>query len=144
MIEITSSSGQVKHVVFRHFSALEGWDMQHKFIEFAASTSKEARRAFTMEVLSYATVVFNDRELPLSTDALIDNHLESWQNVQKVFEGVLEYNGIDPKTHANNPSFWSNAGAEIAISFIAECSKLMGPAFEVVSKTAVNPFQEKE
>jgi len=139
MIEIVSTSGQLKYVVVRHFGALEGWEIQRRFIEFAASRDAKFRRDFTMEILSYATVVFADRELPLSTDALIDNHLESWENIQRVFEGVLTHNGIDPKTHADNPQFWSNAGAEMAISFIAECTKLMGPAFEVVAKSGAAP-----
>lgn len=141
MIEIISASGEAKNIVISHFGALVGWDMQRKFIEFAASRDPVLRREFTMEVLSYAKVVFSGRELPLSTDALIDNHLEKWTNIQLVFEAVLEFNGIDPKTHANNPQFWSNAGAEMAVAFIAECTKLMGPAFEVVAKSALPPEQ---
>jgi hypothetical protein len=137
MIEIISKSGQVKYIVVKHFGALEGWDIQSRFLEFAASRDPKLKRAYTMEILSYATVIFADRELPLSTDALIDNHLEDWTNIKLVFEEVLKHNGIDPDTHANQPHFWSNAGAEMAISFIAECSKLMGPAFEVVAKSAV-------
>lgn len=129
-IEILLPSGDVKNVVLSPMPALDGWDIQQRFIEFAASSDKELRRSYTLEVLSYAKVVVGDRELPLATDALIDNHLGSWQNVQKVFESVLMHNGIDPKTHADQPHYWAKAGNEMATAFIAEVSLLLGPAFQ--------------
>jgi hypothetical protein len=129
MMEITTSSGG-KTILIRKFKALDGWEIQNNFISFAASREKEFRKRFTMEILSYATVSKDGREIPLSTDALIDNHLESWPNVQAVFEGVLLANGIDPATHAERPDYWSNVGAEIATSFLASCGALIGPALE--------------
>lgn len=134
MIELISAQGKVKQIRIRHFDALDGWDIQSRFYDFAASTDKAYRRAYTMEILSYATVVFEGRELPLKTDALIDNHLETWKNIELVFNEVLTFNGIDPHTHADQPSYWSKAGAQMAISFIAEASKLMGPAIEIAAK----------
>lgn len=144
MIEIISSQGQVKQVVFNHFSALDGWDIQSRYYDFAASTDKDFRRAFTMEVLSYAKIVFEGRELPLSTDALIDNHLETWTNIQLVFEGVLRKNGIDPETHADKPSYWSKAGAEMAIAFIAQASTLMGPGLAATANAWGISAESKE
>lgn len=129
-IEISMPSGEIKTVSIGQIPALDGWDIQQRFIEFAASSDKELRRAYTLEVLGYAKVVIADRELPLATDALIDNHLGSWQNVQKVFEEVLLQNGIDPKTHADQPHYWAKAGNEMATAFIAEVSLLLGPAFQ--------------
>jgi hypothetical protein len=127
--------GTIKQVKIIPFSALDGWDMQRKFIEFAASTDKDLRREYTFAVLAYAKVMTkDDREIPLTTGALIDNHLQTWQNVEGVFEAVLLANGIDPKTHADRPHYWQQAGAEMAIAFIAEATKLMGPAFEVTGK----------
>lgn len=134
MIEITGSNGQVKTVLIDKFPALTGWNMQARFLQFAASSDMAFRTAFTMDVLSFARVQVGEREMPLSTDALIDNHLESWQNVQAVFEAVLVENGIDPSTHADKPHFWANAGAEMAVGFIAEASKLMGPAMELFER----------
>lgn len=128
-IQISTPQGDVKDIVINQFPALDGWEIQAKFIEFAASQDKEFRRGYTLEVLKYADVVMAaDRTLSLTTAALIDNHLGSWQNVQKVFEEVLMQNGIDPKTHADQPHYWSKAGAEMATAFIAECSQLLGPA----------------
>jgi hypothetical protein len=134
MIEIIGKDGKIKSVKIYSFSAMDGWDIQRKFFEFASTTSKEARLAYIMEVLSYAKVIVGNNELPLKTSALIDNHLENWKNIETVFEAVLIHNEIDPKTHAEKPSYWAAAGAEMAVSFIAEATKLMGPAFELVAK----------
>lgn len=134
MIEIISSKGEIKSVEVERFNALDGWDIQRKFLEFASSSDKDARIKYIMEVLSYAKIVVGDNALPLRTEALINNHLETWQNIELVFEGVLMQNGIDPKTHAEKPSYWAAAGAEMAVSFIAEASKLMGPAFSIIGK----------
>lgn len=135
IIEITTPRGEIKSILLEFFPPMEGWELQNDFKRFAASTDKDFRRAYTMEVLGYAKVVMeNDHKLPLSTTALISNHLQSWQNVQKVFEEVLRINGIDPSSHANQSAFWSEAGAEMAIAFIAEASKLMGPALSIVGK----------
>lgn len=138
MIEITGRDGNLKFVAVEFFSALDGWEIQLRFLEFAASTDKDFRRAFTMEVLSYAKVLSGETAYPLSTDGLINNHLETWANVEAVFEGVLRYNGIEPKTHANKPHFWADAGAEMAIGFIAETTKLMGPALQLAGQIHAN------
>jgi hypothetical protein len=125
-IEIKNSRG-VQPIKIEKFSALVGWDIQRKFLEFAASNDRELRKKFTMEVLSYCKVVMEGRELPMITDALIDNHLETWQNIKLVFEAVLKGNGIDPETHANKSDYWTAAGQEIASAFILEATKLITP-----------------
>jgi hypothetical protein len=134
MLEITNASGQKRLVKITRFAALDGWDIQQRFVDFAISRDKEFRKQFTLEIMRYSTVINGNVEIPLVTDALVDNHLQSWQNVQLVFEAVLLDNGIDPKTHAERPHYWSNAGAEMAVSFIAEASKLFGPALEMIDR----------
>lgn len=136
-IEITTPNGEVKTIVINQFPALDGWDIQQRFVEFAASHDKELRKAFTLEVLAYASVqLAADRFMPLTTAAIIDNHLCDWKNVQKVFEETLKQNGIDPATHADQPMYWAKAGAEMATSFIAECSNLLGPALKMMESKA--------
>lgn len=139
MFEIKLPSGETKSVKILKFAALDGWDIQAKFVEFAASTDRQMRREFTLEILSYAKVISGDMEIPLTTDALIDNHLQTWPNIEAVFEQVLSVNGIDPKTHADKTHYWANAGAEMALAFIAEASKLMGPAMEAFERAADAP-----
>jgi len=134
MFTITMPNGEKRQVIISLFKALDGWDMQNRFIDFAASTDRVMRREFTLEVLSYAQVKVGEREVPLSTDALIDNHLQTWGNVQLLFEEILMRNGIDPKTHAEKPNYWAKAGADMAVSFIAEVAELIGPAMQTYNK----------
>jgi hypothetical protein len=116
------------------FPALEGWDIQRNYREFVRTDSREFRRAFTMEILSYATIIRGDQRYPLKTDALIDNHLQSWENVQLVFEEVLKFNGIDPQLAAQEESYWAKVGGDLAVAFVAACGELMGPALESLGK----------
>lgn len=129
-MEITKNDGKKRNVIVNKFSALDGWDIQSDFVKFAASSDKDFRRAFTLRVLSYAKVMIDTNEFPLITDAMIDNHLQKWENVEAVFNAVLLENGIEADTHAMKTRFWSDAGAEIAISFMAEVSSLIGPALK--------------
>lgn len=114
---VDTPNGQ-KEVKISMFSALEGLDLKARFIEFAASRDRDVRRRYTLDVLKFAKVVAANQELPLTTNALIDNHLCSWQNVQLVFEAVLLQNGINPAYAATEPDFWIDSGAELAASFV--------------------------
>jgi hypothetical protein len=133
-IEITLPDGKSNTVEIALIPALDGWDIQQRFVEFAASHDKDFRRAYTLEVLSYASVeVSKGTFIGLKTSAVIDSHLASWRNVEAVFEAVLIHNGIDPKTHADRPVFWEKAGAEMATSFVSEVTRILGPAIEFAS-----------
>jgi len=132
--EITLPDGTKRAVEISRFPALDGWDIQQRFIEFAASHDKTFRRAYTLEVLAYAVVINNGARIEMKTPQLIDNHLGSWQNVESVFEAILEHNGIDPKTHADRPVFWEKAGAEMATSFAVEITRIMGPAIGLAAQ----------
>jgi hypothetical protein len=127
IIEITNSKGKLKQVRLEKFTALVGWDIQRKFVEFASSNDREFRKKFVMEILNYCKVIVDDRELPMITDALVDNHLETWQNIKCVFDGILKHNGIDPETHAQKADYWSVAGQKIAAGFIEEVTRLLVP-----------------
>lgn len=133
-MEITHPDGKPRTIEIGLFPALDGWDIQQRFVEFAASHDKDFRRAYTLEVLSYATAINNGARMELKTAALVNNHLGSWENIEKVFEGILLHNGIDPKTHADRPVFWEKAGAEMATSFIAELTRVMGPAIGLAAQ----------
>lgn len=134
-IEIEMPGDGGKRVVEIHqIPALDGWDIQQRFVEFAASHDKAFRRAYTLEVLAYATAINKGARIDLKTSGVIDNHLGSWQNVERVFEAVLQHNGIDPKTHADRPVFWEKAGAEMATSFVAEVWRIMGPTIGLAAK----------
>ena len=135
IIEI-AVDGKQKLINLYKFAAMDGWDLQRRFLEFSESKDPFERRQYTMDILSYAKVRLQSNELPSSTDALIDNHLQTWENIKIVFEEILKYNGIDPVHHAEEDvkRYWSRAGEEMATSFLAEMSNLMGPIIEYTSK----------
>jgi hypothetical protein len=138
MLSIINASGQHRFVRIAKFAALDGWDIQQRFIDFAISRDKEVRKKFAIEILKYATVVNGEQEIPLITNALVDNHLQSWQNVQIVFEAVLMENGIDPHTHANKPYYWSEAGTLMATAFIEHTAEFIAPALSVIAEIRGN------
>lgn len=128
-MEITTATG-IKEVRLTKFDALDGWELQNEFIHFAASRDGTFRKAYTLKILAYAVIVNGEQEIPLKTSALIDNHLQTWQNVQAVFDEILNQNGIDPMKHADRPDYWAQVGVEMASSFIAACNDLIKPALE--------------
>jgi len=124
-----------KIIIISKFAAMDGWDLQRRFKEFAMSKDSFERRAYILDVLMYAKVKMQSNELPLTTDALIDNHLQTWENIEIVFNEILQHNGIDPTTHALKDSYWNAAGEQLAVSFLAEVSKLIVPMLEYSSKS---------
>lgn len=134
LIDITDNKGAIKTIKIGRFKAMDGWELQSRFVSFAASTDKDFRRAFTMEILAYASIIDSAGEIPLITDAVVDNHLQRWENVREVFEAILTENGIDPATHANNPSYWAEAGNQMAMAFLAACSELVEPAMRFAAE----------
>jgi hypothetical protein len=133
-MEIKIPGGLSRYIDILPFPALEGWDIQREFFDFAASTDTAFRRRYVLRVLQFAKVNIGDSVLPLSTDAVIDNHLGTWHNVELVFSAVLLANGIDPKTHADTPGYWEKVGGEMAVAFMARVGELIEPALKLANK----------
>ena len=131
IVELDTPRAGRKVIAIEKFAAMDGWDIQARFSRFAASTSAELRRDFTLEVLRYAKVVqSNGGTLPLTTDALISNHIGSWENIKLLFEEILSYNGIDPQKHAwTRQHYWVFAGSEMAAGFF---TALVEPVAEIM------------
>ncbi len=134
-IEIEVADGKRK-IKIEKMGAMEGWEIQRKYVEFAMSKDTSFRVAYTMEVLHFAKVVQSGNELPLSTSAMIENHLQSWINIKSVFEAVLIENGINPSTHAEKEHYWAQAGGEMAAAFIENTVQLIGPLLKGKSEEA--------
>lgn len=127
-MKIDHPNGKKVEIIIEKMSAMEGWNIQRRFVEFAMSKDPSFRSEYTMEVLSFAKIqIAADSVLPLSTGALIDNHLGNWKNLEAVFNEVLLTNGIDPATHAEREDYWTKAGGELALSFIGETIRLIEP-----------------
>lgn len=134
-MKITHPSGAEKNIKIEKMGAMEGWEIQRRFIEFVLSKDPVFRTEYTMQVLSFAKVVVgSEQELPLSTGALIDNHLGNWENIKKVFDEVLISNGINPETHAEKEHYWAHAGGELAAAFVGSAIELIGPLMGAASK----------
>lgn len=130
-MKITLLNGDTKDVKLSRFPAMAGWELQRRYVEFVLTKDAAFRQGFTLEILSYASVRIGESDQALSTSALVENHLQKWENIRDVFEGVLALNGIDPANHAEKEHYWSYAGAELAESFIANTTKLIGPLLEL-------------
>lgn len=129
---IELKDGTKREIIISKMGAMEGWEIQRRFIEFAMSKDSQFRVEFTMEVLSFAKVKQLDSEtlLPLATGAVIENHLQDWTNIEKVFNAVLIENDINPSTHAEKEHYWAQAGGELAAAFLQQTINLLGPLME--------------
>ncbi len=82
--------GRQARVQVEAWSALDGWELQRRFVEFAVRKDADFRRAFTMEILSYARS-FSVTMIPNSVDYCCGHQQSSgsWKNVEFVFDLVL-------------------------------------------------------
>lgn len=119
-MEIETNSG-LKRIRILSFPAIEGWDIRNKFASFANSNDADFRKKYVMRVLGYARVAMGQHELPLTTSALIDNHLGNSSNILKVFSAILNANGIVIDDAANKTDPITAKGSEIATSFVSSC-----------------------
>lgn len=136
-MELETQTGK-KQIRFLKFPALEGWDIQDRFAAFANSTDPAVRRAYVLRVLGFARVLVGQHELPLSTGALIDNHLCTADNVGAVFAGVMVFNGVDVKAAANRSDYMTAVGNEIATSFVSACMGALEQFIAFVSEDRSN------
>ncbi|WP_438394842.1 hypothetical protein [Caballeronia sp. DA-9] len=142
-IEIALRNGKKCSVLIAEFNAIEGWEIGKHLILFnqsgASTDDVKFRHAFLVRVLSFASVKVGGATVPLSSAALIDEKLERWTNVEKVFNAVLSANGLDVDSAALQSEVWERAGEKIAASFISAATSLMGPLLDL--KARVEPEQ---
>ncbi|QRE00390.1 hypothetical protein [Burkholderia phage BCSR52] len=122
IIELEGKKNNAIIVSLLDFPALIGWEMDREFMNFVASEDKDYCREFMFEVMKYAKVLKDGAEFPLTTAALIENQLETWQNIKLVFNAVLRHNGIDPEGHLKDSvmwKYWDKVGERVAISAMA-------------------------
>lgn len=129
-MEIKLPDGTVRRIIAGRFHALDSWRVRSEFVRFAYTEDPAFKKKFVLEVLSYATAVNGETEMPLTTAALIDNHVQTPANIAAVLEFVLELNGIDPKTTELKNDYYANAAEEMATSFYAEIKMAYGPLIQ--------------
>jgi hypothetical protein len=126
-----------------HFSALDGWELKRQYRDYLSSDDPKFRTAYTMTVLCYATIESNGDSIRLSNSIDINEQLECWQNVEKVFYAVLKHNGVQTDPAEIERLRWKVAGEDLAKAFLGAVSDLIGPALTIAaggrSETADGP-----
>lgn len=120
-------------VTLHQFSALDGWEIKHQYRAFLETTDQAFRMQFTVGVLSHASVRSFGEEMRLSGPQVINDQLESWQNVDAVFHAVLAYNGVRVDPAEVERRRWQVAGEDMAKAFLASVSDLMTPAMKLAA-----------
>ncbi len=136
-MDLETQTGK-KQIRFLKFPALEGWDIQDRFAAFANSTDATTRRAYVLRVLGFVRVLIGQHELPLSTAALIENHLCTAENIGIVFAATLAFNNIDVNAAANRSDYVTAIGNEIATSFVSACMSALEQFIGFISEDRYN------
>jgi hypothetical protein len=129
-LEIDTPSGARHKVVIGAFSALDGWTVKSKMRDYATSTDIEFKREFALTVLAQAAI--DGR--PLNTVDIVNELLERWENIDKVFDETLRFNRIDTYEGDVILNHWQVAGAEMAAAFSVHVEKMIGPMFKAATK----------
>lgn len=120
---VQTSSGE-RTITLHVFPALEGFELDRRYrVDYKLQADRYARREYTLAVLTYAS--YEDQRL--STPDAVDEALENWKNVEAVFQAVLAFNGVDLELAEEKARWFEYAGAELAATFIATTTALMGP-----------------
>jgi hypothetical protein len=128
-IAIETSAGHIE-VALQVFPALAGFELNRRYrTDYRLSHDTKMRTAYAMEVLFHAEV--NGQRL--SSEQQVNAVLETWLNVEKVFQAVLSYNEVDLELAEEKASWCEFAGREISAAFIAEAMRLIGPMMEIAA-----------
>lgn len=135
-IDVTRSFGEAK-VTLKPFSALDGWELKRQYRDYLASDDPNFRQHYTIAVLANTTIFANQHDMPLNNIATINEQLENWQNVEKVFLAALNFNGIKTDPAEVERMRWQTAGEDVAKGFLAAVNDLMGPALRLAAENNV-------
>jgi hypothetical protein len=117
------------------FPALEGFELDRRYrVDYKLQADRYVRREYTLAVLSYASY----GDTPLATPDAVDSALENWKNVEAVFHAVLNFNGVDLELAEEKARWFEYAGAELATTFIATTTNLMGPFLSTLEEPPQN------
>ena len=140
--EITVTDGNEKERTFTltKMPAFEGFEIMARYpASLAASTIPKISdwqlvNELQLKIMKYVYVSINGRPVPLSTQALIDNHTGDWECLAKLIAAEVEYNN----------SFFrkgiiSNFFAEVAQQMIQKISGILSQSSESSSPTTKQP-----
>ena len=93
-ITVKDIDGQQREFIITRFPATDGMEILYKLPTAALpkigdfDTLKEARN----DIFKFVYVNIGDKDMPLSTKALIDNHTGDAETAIKVMKEIIEYN----------------------------------------------------
>jgi hypothetical protein len=113
------------------FPAFEGFELNRRYrTDYRLNSDSNVRAAYALDVLSHAE--YNGKRLDSVTT--VNAVCETWQNLETVFHAVLKFNGVDLELSEEKARWFDKAGAELAITFIAEATRLMVPFMKTIEE----------
>jgi hypothetical protein len=94
-VTITLQNGTEKDFVLHKFPATAGREIvtQYPISNLPKLAEYQASEAVMLKLMSYVAVVTPDgTNLPLTTKALVDNHVPDWEALGRLEWAMLEYN----------------------------------------------------
>lgn len=132
-MQVTMNDGTFRTINLTYFGAMEGLKIRQLYREVISSPrDTKFLEDFVKNVMGHVTVTVGQKEIPLSTTAMIDNHLQSWTNIETVLNAQLSHNSIVPYFHEEHSSYWNKVGADMAVSFMASVQQLINPALQAM------------
>lgn len=129
-IVVTDGNGTERTFVLSKMPAFEGFEIMARYpISLATSVIPkladwEMVKMLQLKILKYVGVPINGTPMPLSTQALVDNHCGDWECMAKLMAAEVEYNN----------SFFRNGTVSNFFADIAQ--KTMAKILEILSQSS--------
>ena len=113
------------------FSALDGFEIKHQWIEVHESKDDVKRRALTVRILAYVSIGGRN----LNTEQVINGTLKSWLDVDRLVESCLAFNSITSQALDDElgPKY-AAVGEKLGAGFLAEVARLYGPLLQAMGE----------
>ncbi|MCO8321487.1 hypothetical protein ABEG10_25250 [Burkholderia cenocepacia] len=137
--------GVERGVNFGMMPATVGYMLADEFEQkYLLSKDREERRAFLLEVVSYASVESEQGVFePLSDVAAVDRLVGHWSNLESIFHACLLKNDIDyQRIEEVSMKAWERAGERFANEFYQASIKMALPMLEQIGTEVQSGQQE--
>ncbi len=132
-IEIKTNTVDIddRRITLCVFPAFEGFELNRRYrTDYRLNSDSRTRAAYALQVLSYAQY----KDVRLDSVETVNAICETWQNLETVFHAVLKFNGVDLELSEEKARWFDKAGQELAITFIAEATRLMVPFMKTIEE----------
>jgi hypothetical protein len=137
-VTLETSRGKIKAFPLM-MDAMEGWEVKRQLRFYRESEDDEKgaalRKKFTLRVLANVGIVEGDKAIELKDAATVNTVLESWTNINILFNAILDCNGIDPEMQEEIDEQAMKIGAAMGQGFWAQCVNMMQPVIDAYAAT---------